>query len=48
MGTVSYLAQLPHGERAEVLAQIRELGEAQPESPFAFRYETHARVYPRL
>jgi SAM-dependent methyltransferase len=48
MGTVSYVARLPDGERAEVLARIRELGEAQPESPFAFRYETNARVYPRL
>ena len=48
MGTVSYVARLPDGERAEVLARIRALGEAQPESPFAFRYEVHARVYPRL
>ena len=48
MGTVSYVARLPDGERAEVLARIRELGEAQPESPFPFRHETHARVYPRL
>ena len=48
MGTVSYVARLPDGERADVLARIRELGEAQPESPFPFRHETHARVYPRL
>jgi ubiquinone/menaquinone biosynthesis C-methylase UbiE len=48
MGTVSYIARLGDGQRAEVLARIRELGEAQPESPFPFRYQTHARVYPRL
>jgi SAM-dependent methyltransferase len=34
--------RLADGERAEVLARIRELGEAQPESPFPFRYQTHA------
>ncbi|HZO61720.1 MAG TPA: methyltransferase domain-containing protein, partial [Gaiellaceae bacterium] len=44
MGTVSYIAGLPDGERARVLAGIRALGEAQPESPFPFRYRTEARV----
>jgi len=44
MGTVSYVARLPETERAEVLARIRALGEAQPESPFPFRYRTEARV----
>lgn len=44
MGTVSYVARLPEDERAEALAQLRALGEAQPESPFPFRYRTSARV----
>jgi ubiquinone/menaquinone biosynthesis C-methylase UbiE len=44
MGTVSYVARLPDDERTSVLAQIRELGEAQPESPFPFRYRTEARI----
>jgi ubiquinone/menaquinone biosynthesis C-methylase UbiE len=44
MGTVSYIARLPEDERAEVLARIRAVGEAQPESPFPFRYLTEARV----
>jgi ubiquinone/menaquinone biosynthesis C-methylase UbiE len=44
IGTISYVARLPDDERARVLAQIRELGEAQPESPFPFRYRTEARV----
>jgi ubiquinone/menaquinone biosynthesis C-methylase UbiE len=44
MGTVSYVARLPEAERADVLARIRALGEAQPESPFPFRYRTEARV----
>ena len=44
MGTVSYVARLPDDERADVLDRIRALGEAQPESPFPFRYRTQARV----
>jgi ubiquinone/menaquinone biosynthesis C-methylase UbiE len=44
MATVSYVARLPEDERAEVLARLRALGEAQPESPFPFRYRTGARV----
>jgi len=44
MGTVSYVARLPDEERLHVLAQIRELGDAQPESPFPFRYRTEARI----
>jgi SAM-dependent methyltransferase len=44
MGTVSYIARLPDEERADVLGRIRALGEAQPESPFPFRYWTEARV----
>jgi ubiquinone/menaquinone biosynthesis C-methylase UbiE len=48
MGTVSYVARLPEEQRAEVLARLRALGQAQPESPFPFRYVTHARVFPRL
>jgi SAM-dependent methyltransferase len=44
MATVSYIARLPEDERAEVLARLRTLGEAQPESPFPFRYRTQARV----
>jgi ubiquinone/menaquinone biosynthesis C-methylase UbiE len=44
MGTVSYIARLPEDERREVLARIRALGEAQPESSFPFRYRTEARV----
>jgi ubiquinone/menaquinone biosynthesis C-methylase UbiE len=44
MATVSYVARLPEEEKAEVLARLRALGEAQPESPFPFRYRTGARV----
>jgi ubiquinone/menaquinone biosynthesis C-methylase UbiE len=44
IGTISYVARLPEDERARVLARVRELGEAQPESPFPFRYRTEARV----
>ena len=44
MGTVSYVARLPDDDRADVLARVRALGETQPESPFAFRYRTEARV----
>jgi ubiquinone/menaquinone biosynthesis C-methylase UbiE len=44
MGTVSYIARLPDDERADVLARIRAVGLAQPESPFPFRYRTRARV----
>jgi len=42
--SVSYIARLPDDERAGVLARLRELGEAQPESPFPFRYRTVAVV----
>jgi ubiquinone/menaquinone biosynthesis C-methylase UbiE len=44
MGTVSYIARLPDDERERVLAQLRGLGEAQPVSPFPFRYRTEARI----
>jgi ubiquinone/menaquinone biosynthesis C-methylase UbiE len=44
IGTISYVARLPEQERTRVLAQIRELGEAQAESPFPFRYRTEARI----
>jgi SAM-dependent methyltransferase len=44
IGTISYVARLPDDERARVLEQVRELGEAQAESPFPFRYRTEARV----
>jgi ubiquinone/menaquinone biosynthesis C-methylase UbiE len=44
MGTISYLARLLDDERDEVLGRIRALGEAQPRSPFPFRYRTEARV----
>jgi SAM-dependent methyltransferase len=44
IGTISYVARLPDDERARVLERVRELGEAQPESPFPFRYRTEARV----
>jgi len=44
IGTISYVARLPAGERARVLEQVREVGRSQPESPFPFRYRTEARV----
>jgi SAM-dependent methyltransferase len=44
IGTISYVARLPDDERADVLAQVRALGEAQPETPFPFRYRTAASV----
>ena len=42
IGTISYVARLPDEERAAVLARIRALGEAQPQSRFPFRYRTGA------
>jgi SAM-dependent methyltransferase len=42
--SVSYVARLPEDEKADVLRRLRELGEAQPESPFAYRYRTGAVV----
>jgi SAM-dependent methyltransferase len=42
IGTISYIAALADEERAEVLARVRELGEAQPEIPFPFRYRAEA------
>jgi SAM-dependent methyltransferase len=44
IGTISYVARLPDEERAEVLARVRALGEAQPETPFPFRYRAEAVV----
>jgi ubiquinone/menaquinone biosynthesis C-methylase UbiE len=44
MATVSYVARLPDAMRAEVLTRVRALGEAQPETPFPFRYRTYALV----
>lgn len=44
IGTISYVARLPGDDRAAVLAQVRALGEAQPETPFPFRYRTDAFV----
>jgi SAM-dependent methyltransferase len=44
IGTISYVARLPDDERADVLARVREVGEAQPETPFPFRYRTYASV----
>jgi SAM-dependent methyltransferase len=43
-GTVSYIAGLPDGVRAEVLERVRELGLAQPETPFPLRYVMGATV----
>ena len=40
IGTISYIARLPDEERREVLARVRAVGDAQPVSPFAFRYRT--------
>ena len=47
IGTISYVARLPDDERETVLAAIRALGKAQPESPFPFRYESGAFVCER-
>jgi ubiquinone/menaquinone biosynthesis C-methylase UbiE len=44
MSTVSYVARLPDGEREDVLAQVRALGDAQPETLFPFRYRTEVTV----
>ena len=38
VASISYVALLESREREEFLAQVRELGERQPESPFAFPY----------
>ncbi len=40
VGTISYVARLPAEERAEVLARVRALGEAQPDPELVFRYRT--------
>jgi ubiquinone/menaquinone biosynthesis C-methylase UbiE len=47
VSTISYVARLPDEERAVVLAAVRALGEAQPETPFPFRYESEAFVCER-
>jgi ubiquinone/menaquinone biosynthesis C-methylase UbiE len=39
--SISYVALLEGREREEFLAQVRELGERQAASPFAFPYVTH-------
>ena len=44
IGTISYVARLPDDERAETLAQVRALGEAQAARPFPFRYRMRATV----
>jgi ubiquinone/menaquinone biosynthesis C-methylase UbiE len=44
IGTISYIARLPDDERATVLERIRAIGEAQPQSPFPFRYGAYAAV----
>jgi hypothetical protein len=44
IGTISYVARLGDDERARVLEQVRELGEAQPDPPFPFRYGAFAAV----
>jgi SAM-dependent methyltransferase len=44
VASISYVALLPDDERAKFLAQVRELGERQPESPFAFPYVTQVWV----
>jgi ubiquinone/menaquinone biosynthesis C-methylase UbiE len=46
VGTISYIARLDGEERAEVLARVREVGEAQPQ-PIAFRYRCEAHAYRR-
>jgi ubiquinone/menaquinone biosynthesis C-methylase UbiE len=48
IGTISYIARLADDEREEVLARVRVVGEAQPETPFAFRYRAGAAVYGRV
>jgi SAM-dependent methyltransferase len=40
VSSISYVALLEGREREEFLAQVRELGERQPASPFAFPYVT--------
>ncbi len=47
VGTISYVARLPDAERLDVLARVRALGEAQPESPFPFRYRIEAALWRR-
>jgi SAM-dependent methyltransferase len=44
IGTISYIARLPDEERERVLEGVREVGEAQPGSPLAFRYVAFAAV----
>jgi ubiquinone/menaquinone biosynthesis C-methylase UbiE len=48
VSTISYVARLPDGERAGVLAAVRALGEAQQQTPFPFRYRNDAFVCERL
>jgi SAM-dependent methyltransferase len=44
IGTISYIARLPDAERVPLLARVAALGEAQPETPFPFRYRVGATV----
>ncbi len=46
-GTVSYIARLPDDMRADVLGRVRELGLAQPATPFPLRYLMGATVLTR-
>jgi SAM-dependent methyltransferase len=46
-GTVSYIARLPDDVREDVLGRVRELGLAQPETPFRLRYLMGATVLRR-
>jgi ubiquinone/menaquinone biosynthesis C-methylase UbiE len=48
ISTISYVARLPDEERAAVLAEVRSLGERQPEAPFPFGYQSEAFVCERL
>jgi ubiquinone/menaquinone biosynthesis C-methylase UbiE len=47
VGTTSYVARLPDGERADVLDRVRVVGTEQPEEVFAFRYRSDAYVFRR-
>ena len=44
VASISYVALLEGREREDFLAQVRELGERQTESPFAFPYVTQVWV----
>jgi len=48
IATISHIARLPDDVRGPLLERVRALGEAQPESPFRFRYRVEGTICHRI